>query len=264
MELFRMIWSTYLVNIIDIVIVAYIFYRMILLIKGTRAVQIIIGILILLIVTFIAQVVHLRALSWLFEKFWYAAVVILVVVFQPEIRSALAQLGSHRWGKILMPSELGFVNEAIEAVKEFGDKHVGALIVFEQDTGLRNYIETGTIINAHVSKELLYSIFNNKSPLHDGAVIIQNARLISAGCVLPLSHEPDISKILGTRHRAAVGLSEISDAIIIVVSEETGQLSVAREGRLETNIDVEELRIRLLDVFRQRAENTLSHRFGAK
>ena len=264
MELFKMLWSSYLVNIVDILAVAYIFYRMILLVKGTRAVQIIVGMLILLLVTFVAQVLHFRTLSWLFEKFWYAAVVIVVVVFQPEIRSALAQLGSHRWGKILVPSELGFVNEAIEAIKEFSDRHIGALVVFEQDTGLRNYIETGTIINAHVSKELLSSIFNIKSPIHDGAVIIQNARLIAAGCVLPLSHEPDISKILGTRHRAAVGLSEISDAIIIVISEETGSVSVAREGRLETGIDIEELRIRLLDNFRKRAEAGLSRRFGAK
>jgi diadenylate cyclase len=138
------------------------------------------------------------------------------------------------------------------------------LIVLEQDTGLRNYIETGTIINAHVSKELISSIFNNKSPLHDGAVIIQNARLIAAGCVLPLSNEPDIAKILGTRHRAAVGISEISDSIIIIVSEETGNISVATKGRLENHIDVEELRIRLLDIFRKRAEANQSKRFGAK
>ena len=264
MELMKVLWSNYFVNIVDILVVAYIFYRMMLLIKGTRAVQIIVGILTLLILTFLAQFLHLKALDWLFEKFWYAAVVILVVVFQPEIRSALAQLGSHRWGKILVPSELGFVNEVIEAVKEFNNEHTGALVVFEQDTGLRNYIETGTIINAHVSKELLRSIFNTRSPLHDGAVIIQNARLIAAGCVLPLSHEPDISKILGTRHRAAVGLSEISDAIVIVVSEETGKISVAREGRLETGVDVEELRIRLIDNFRQRAEASIARRFGAK
>jgi len=264
MELVKMLWTDYFVNIVDILAVAYVFYRMMLMIKGTRAVQIIVGLLILLIITFMAQAMHLKALSWLFEKFWYAAVVILVVVFQPEIRSALAQLGSHRWGKILVPSELGFVNEVIEAAKEFSDKHIGALVVFELDTGLRNYLETGTIINAHVSKELLYSIFNTRSPLHDGAVIIQNARLIAAGCVLPLSHEPDISKILGTRHRAAVGLSEISDAIILVVSEETGKISVAREGRLETDIDIEEVRIRLLDFFRRRAEANRLRRFGTK
>jgi len=264
MELLKLLWLHYLVNIVDILAVAYIFYRMLLLIKGTRAVQILIGILIVALVTFLAQLLHLRALIWLFEKLWYAAVLILAVVFQPEIRSALAQLGSHRWGKILVPSELGFINEMIEAVKEFSDKHTGALIVLEQDTGLRNYIETGTIINAHVSKELISSIFNIRSPLHDGAVIIQNARLIAAGCVLPLSNEPDIAKILGTRHRAAVGLSEISDSIIVIVSEETGNISVAREGRLENGVDVEELRIRLLDTFRQRAEASLSKSFGAK
>jgi diadenylate cyclase len=264
MELFKTLWSNYLVNIIDVLAVAYIFYRMIIMVKGTRAVQIIVGMLLLLLLTFVAQVLGFRTLTWLFEKFWYAAVFVVVVVFQPEIRSALAQLGSHRWGKILVPSELGFVNEVIEAVKEFSDKHIGALVVFEQDTGLRNYIETGTIINAHVSRELINSIFNTKSPLHDGAVIIQNARLIAAGCVLPLSHEPDISKILGTRHRAAVGLSEISDAIVIVISEESGNVSVAKEGRLETGVDIEELRVTLLDNFRARAEAGLTKRFGGK
>lgn len=263
MELLKMLWSNYLVHAVDILLVAYIFYRMMLLIKGTRAVQIIIGIVTLVIITFVAQeVMHLKTLSWLFEKFWLATMVILAVVFQPEIRSALAQLGSHKWGKILVTSELGFVKEIIETIKELGSKHSGALIVLEQDTGLKNYIETGTIINAHVSKELLLSIFNTASPLHDGAVILQNARLIAAGCVLPLSNEPDISKILGTRHRAAVGLSEISDAIIIVVSEETGIISLAREGSLETGIDPDVLHKQLLALFRERGDNALLRRVG--
>ncbi|MHB9154979.1 MAG: diadenylate cyclase CdaA [Endomicrobiales bacterium] len=264
MEYLKSLWSTYLVNIVDILLVAYIFYRLMLLIKGTRAVQIILGILTLVLITFLAQAAHLQTLSWLFERFWLATVVILAVVFQPEIRSALAQLGSHRWGRILVTSELGFVNDIIEAVKALSGTHTGALIVLEQDTGLRNYIETGTIINGQVSKPLLLSLFNTRSPLHDGAIIVHNARLIAAGCVLPLSHEPGISKIMGTRHRAAVGISEISDAIVIVVSEETGRVSLARSGRLESDVDLEVLRKRLEDLFRERGENTLLRRVGMR
>jgi diadenylate cyclase len=263
MELIRHLWTSYLVNIVDILLVAYIFYRIILLIKGTRAVQIILGILILVVITFLSkEILHLKTLSWIFDRFWFAAVIILAVVFQPELRSALAQLGSHRWGRILLSSELGFVNEIIEGIRELSATHTGALIVLEQDIGLRNYIETGTIINAQVSKELLLSIFNNRSPLHDGAVIIQQSRLIAAGCVLPLSNEPGISKVFGTRHRAAVGLSEISDAIVVVVSEETGRISVAREGRIESGVDTDDLRRRLLDLYRARGENALLRRTG--
>jgi diadenylate cyclase len=264
METVKFLWTHYFVHVVDIALVAYILYRVMLLIKGTRAVQIILGLLTLAIITFLAQAAHLRTLSWLFDKFWFATVVILAVVFQPEIRSALAHLGSHRWGKILVASELNFISELIDAVKEFSDKHVGALIVLEQDTGLRNYIESGTIVNGQVSKELLSSIFNTRSPLHDGAVIIEDARLIAAGCVLPLSHEPGISKVLGTRHRAAVGLSEISDAIVIVVSEESGKISVAREGRLESGVDPEDLRRRLLELYRERGDNALLRRVGVR
>ena len=265
MILLKDLWAHYFVHIVDILLVAYIFYRIMLLIKGTRAVQIILGILILVIVTFIArEVLHLQTLSWLFEKFWLATMVILAVVFQPEIRSALAQLGSHRLGKIFLPSELTFVNDIIDAAKELSEKRTGALIVFEQETGLKNYIETGTVINGYVSQELILSIFNTRSPLHDGAAILQNGRLIAAGCVLPLSHEPGIAKVLGTRHRAALGLSEISDALIVVVSEETGNISLAREGRLETGVDPEELRKQLVALYREQGDNKLLRRVGVR
>lgn len=264
MQFLKIFWNNYFVHIVDIVVVAYIFYRIMLLIKGTRAVQIVLGIITLLVITIIAQVLHLNTLSWLFEKFWLASVVILVVVFQPEIRSALAELGTHKWGKIIVSPQLGFVNEIILAIKELCLKNIGAILVLEQDIGLRNYIESGTIINAQVSKELIISIFNPKAPLHDGAVVIQDARLTAAGCVLPLSNDPGIAKILGTRHRAAVGLSEISDAIIIVVSEETGAVSVAREGRIENNIQPEDLKNRLMELYRKRGQNSLLRKVGMR
>ncbi|MBN1622529.1 MAG: diadenylate cyclase CdaA [Endomicrobiales bacterium] len=258
MEFIKVLWTDYLVHVLDILIVAYIFYRLLLLIKGTRAVQIILGILTLVIITFLSrEVLHLNTLNWLLNRFWIAAVVILVVVFQPEIRSALAQLGSHRWGKIILASELDFIDEIIEALKECSQRRNGALIVLEQDIGLKTYIETGTIVNAQISKELILSIFNLRAPLHDGAVIIQNNRLIAAGCILPLSHEPIVSEILGTRHRASIGLSEVSDAIVLVVSEETGKVSVARKGRLESDVNLEELRRNLFNIYRQKGERIL-------
>ena len=257
MELLTYLWSTYLSRAVDILLVAYIFYRLLLIIKGTRAVQIVIGILILALFTFLAKgILHLEVLGWLLNRFWMGAVVILVVVFQPEIRSALAQLGSQRWGRILIPKELSFIEEIIEAIKECSSKQTGALIVLEQDIGLKTYIETGIFINAHITKELILSIFTPKSIMHDGALIIRNDHLIAAKCILPLSHEPIVS-ILGTRHRAAIGLSEISDAIIIVVSEETGRVSTAFKGRLESDIDTDDLRNRLFSLYRKRGESVL-------
>jgi diadenylate cyclase len=252
------IWSNYLIPIADILLIAYIFYRALLLIQGTRAVQIIIGILTLVVITVVAEaVLRLNTLSWLLNKFWIAAPVILVVVFQPEIRSMLAQLGSHRWSRMLFTSQQQFIDEIIDAVKDCALHNVGALMALEQEIGLRTQIETGTIINGEVSKELIQSIVNIKSPLHDGAIIIQNNRLIAAGCLLPLTSENGILKILGTRHRAAVGLSEISDALVIVVSEETGGISVARNGKLETNLESADLRRRLKDLYAQRANSLL-------
>ena len=201
------------------------------------------------------KVFHFRALSWLLGQFWLAAVVILIVVFQPEIRAALAQLGSHRWNRALFSLEDDCISELMDAIAECSRRQIGALIVVEQTVGLRTYIETGTLINAQVTKELLVSIFTPRTPLHDGAVIIQHDRVSAAGCVLPLSNEPVVSKILGTRHRAAIGLSEISDAFIIVVSEETGKVSLAYKGRLDEINDLSELQKMLQAYYHQRSRS---------
>ncbi|MFH1369394.1 MAG: diadenylate cyclase CdaA [Elusimicrobiota bacterium] len=265
MDLMHLIWKKYLMSAIDVIIVAFIFYRVMLLIKGTRAVQITLGLLTLVILTFISKnILHLKMVTWLLESFWLVAAIILVVVFQPEIRSGLAQLGSHKWGRILFSSELSFIDEIIKAVNACSQQHIGALIVLEHEVGLRTYIEAGTILNAQVSQELILTIFNPKSQLHDGAIIVENTRLIAAGCILPLSNDLDISKVLGTRHRAAIGLSEISDAIVLVVSEETGMVSIARDGKLESNVDTEDLRKRLVNLYRTRGENILLRRISAE
>jgi diadenylate cyclase len=232
MELVAHIWNVYIVNILDILILAYIFYRILLVIKGTRTIQIVIGLIVLVAITIIARdVLHLETLSWLMSRFWLAAVVILAVVFQTEIRYALAKIGS----KLFFAEtkiKSNFLNEICEAAVEMSRIRMGALIVIEKDMGLKNYTETGIKIDAVITHELLLSIFNTKAPIHDGAVIIKDEKIDSAGCVLPISTEIEV-KHLGTRHRAGIGLSALTDAIVVVVSEQTGIISVCLDGKIE-------------------------------
>ena len=232
MELAAHIWNVYVVNILDILILAYIFYRILLVIKGTRTIQIVIGLIVLVAITIIARdVLHLKTLSWIMGKFWLAAVVILAVVFQTEIRYALAKIGS----KLFFAEtkiKSNFLNEICEAAVEMSRIKMGALIVIEKDMGLKNYTETGIKIDAKITHELLLSIFNTKAPIHDGAVIIKDERIDSAGCVLPISTEIEV-KHLGTRHRAGIGLSALTDAIVLVVSEQTGTISVCLDGKIQ-------------------------------
>ncbi len=259
------IWHNYLIHVVDVLLVAYLFYRVLLLIRGTRAVQVLRGVVILGVATFLVQnVLRLPTLSWIFRTFWLAWAVILVVVFQPELRSVLAQLGSQRLGRLLLPEELSFVNEIIAALREASQKRIGMLLVLEQQTGLRNFIETGTLINGEVSRDLILTLFHPRTPLHDGAAILREDRLVAAGCVLPLSSDPDISRILGTRHRAAIGVTEISDAVVLVVSEETGAVSVARNGRLDRDVDLETLRDKLVDFYRSLRERGLLRKAGPR
>lgn len=255
------LWTNWLRHILDILLVAYLFYRVMLLIKGTRSVQVVLGILFLFIGTFLAEdVLHLTMSGWLLDKFWVAGIVVLAVVFQPEIRAALAQLGGEPMSRWILPGRFDFINEIITALHECSEKRIGALIVLEQDTGLKNYAATGTKINGDISTELILSILHPRSPLHDGAVILSANQLVAAGCVLPLTDDPNFAKLLGTRHRAAVGLSESSDALILVVSEETGQISLARDGRLQRDLDLNEFKTQLHELYRNRASRSLLKR----
>lgn len=236
MDIVSMIWSQYVVNILDILIVSYIFYRILLIIRGTKATQVVFGLVILLFVTIVAKdILHLRTLSWLLEKFWVTAVIILAVVFQSEIRYGLAKLGSklsyygnHNSNNM----QTNFLDEISDAAIEMSKSRTGALIVLEKDMGLKNYTDTGINIDAKISQELILAIFQTKSPIHDGALIIHDERLHSAGCVLPISTEIEV-KHLGTRHRAGIGLSSITDAVVLIVSEETGNISVAVDGEIK-------------------------------
>jgi diadenylate cyclase len=265
MTLLLRLWQDYLIHIIDILLVAYIIYHVLLLIQGTRAIQVLRGLVVLAVATFVVQrILRLPTLGWLLHTFWLGWAMILAVVFQPELRSLLAQLGSQRLGRLLLPQELNFVDEIIAALKASSENRTGMLIVLEQETGLRNFIESGTLINGELSRDLLLSIFQPRSPLHDGAVIVREDRLVAAGCVLPLSHDPGISKILGMRHRAAIGMTEMSDAVVLVVSEETGVVSVARDGRLDRNVDLNDLRDKLRDFYKSMGERGLIRRSGPR
>jgi diadenylate cyclase len=234
MDILTQIWSTYIVNILDILIVAFIIYRILILIKGTRATQIVVGLIILVAITILARdILHLRTLAWLLGKFWFAAVLILAIIFQSEIRYALAKLGSQFLAYNQPKIKTDFLEEIVEASIEMSNSRVGALIIFEKEMGLKNYTDTGILMDAKVSHELIRSIFNTKAPVHDGAVIIVNERIHSAGCVLPISSEIEV-RHLGTRHRAAIGISTLTDAIALVVSEETGNISIAKDGKIST------------------------------
>ncbi|HNW43018.1 MAG TPA: diadenylate cyclase CdaA [Elusimicrobiales bacterium] len=247
----------YVTNLADIFAVYYIVYRLILLLKGTRAMQVIWGVFVLAVVTSLAKYLNLAATVWLMQQFWLAGIFMLIVVFQPEIRFALANIGSNPLGRVMVSQEYKFIAEMIEAVRSAAAEKMGMLIVLEQDMGLREIVETGVRINGEVSKELLLTVFHNKTLLHDGAAIIANNRLVAAGCILPLTEQQELSKILGMRHRAALGLSELADAIIVTVSEETGQISVARNGKLQQAVDPKDLEAMLYQLYSSKAEKTL-------
>ncbi len=249
-EAFRYIrWQ----DILDILIVAFVIYRLLLLIKGTRAVQMIIGLLILLAAFFLSDYLQLHTMYWIIQSFWAQVVLALIILFQPEIRKALARMGQPPFLPNLAPaSEMKSVDEIVRAAVTMANRKIGALIVLERDISLNELVEIGTHLDARVSKELLLSIFHPSSPIHDGAVIIRGDRVVAAGCFLPITFRADISRSLGTRHRAALGLTEESDAVVVVVSEETGMISVAEYGRLESPMDMGSLMDYLTRVFTER------------
>lgn len=227
-----------LFDIIDIAIVAFIIYRIFLLIKGTRAVQMLLGLAVILGVYVASQVVGLYTLHWFLDNFLSSIILVIVVIFQNDIRRALMHVGRNPFfaGMSTM-EEVEIIDEIVQSCVSLANRRTGALIVIERETGLKDLLEVGTRIDARVSSDLMTSIFLPYSPLHDGAVVIQQGRIQQAGCFLPLSPNPDISKALGTRHRAAIGLTELVDAVAIVVSEETGKISVVVGGRITRDLD---------------------------
>jgi diadenylate cyclase len=235
-------------DIFDILIVAFIIYRIMLLIRGTRAVQMLVGIFVVIVVYFAARELEFLTLYWLLGSFLSSIFLIIIIIFQRDIRRVLTQVGQTPFSK---PYE-DTVHALVEIVKssQYMSHHkIGGLIVIERETGLQDFIESGITLDAEVSKQLLISIFHTSSPLHDGAVVIGNDRILSAACLLPLTKNPYISKQLGTRHRAAIGLSEETDAVIIVISEETQKISLVQHGAMTTDLDENALRSRLDAIF---------------
>jgi diadenylate cyclase len=243
------------VDVIDIAIVAFLLYRIFSLMRGTRAASMFFGLIVLFVLSVVAQWLNLIALNWIVSSLRTVWVIAFVIIFQPELRRALALLGQNRFiGRFVRMPESGVIPEVVRAVQQLADKRIGALIVLEKDMGLRQYVDTGTPVDARVSAELLGTIFTPPSPLHDGAVILQNDRVVAAGCILPLTQDHRVSQALGTRHRAALGLSEETDAIVIVVSEETGTIGYAEGGKLHRKLDINTLRSDLLNAFGAVAE----------
>ena len=232
------------VRIIDIVIVWWLLYRLMMLIRGTKAVTLLRGVGIVIAVKLISWYVGLTTISWLTDQIINWGVIALVVVFQPEIRRGLEHLGRSALfkQKQAYQQETRLINELDDAIQYMSKCHIGALISIEMETGLEEYIETGIKIDAEVSSQLLINTFIPNTPLHDGAVIIKDARLAAAAAYLPLSDNPTIPKELGTRHRASVGISEVTDALTIVVSEETGDVSITRNAELMQSLSREDYR----------------------
>ncbi|MGI1659370.1 MAG: diadenylate cyclase CdaA [Desulfitobacterium sp.] len=236
-------WRT----ILDIAVVTIVLYQLLMLIKGTRAVQLLKGILVLLIISNITQFFKLSTIGWILDQVWAMLFVALPVVFQPELRRALEQIGR---GKFFTrhPQTIGneamiqVIEELVRCTQVLSKNRIGALIVIERTTGLQNYVETGIKIDGVVSSEFLLNVFIPNTPLHDGAVIIRSDRVAAAGCFLPLSENSTIQKELGTRHRAAIGLTEVSDSVVVVVSEETGGISVSIDGVLTRFLDEKSLK----------------------
>ncbi len=235
-----------IIDIIDITIIAFVLYKIIMLIKGTRAVQLLKGLVILLSATVISGWLGLNTTNWLLTQVMTVGLVALPIIFYPELRRALEQIGRGRFFKstrFLAPKEFDqAISDLVRGIVTLAKSKTGALVVIERETGLNEHIESGVLMDSIISSQLIINIFTVKTPLHDGAAIIRGNRIVAATCYLPLSENSDISKDLGTRHRAALGISEQSDAVVIIVSEETGVISIAKNGKLTRYLDEKTLK----------------------
>jgi diadenylate cyclase len=233
----------YVSDIVDILVVWFVIYKLIMLIKGTKAVQLLKGIFVIIIVRGLSSIFGLDTLGWMMEQALTWGFLAIIIIFQPELRRALEQLGrGHLFSRTGMQEEEEqeqMIESMTKAVSYMAKRRIGALLSIERETGMSDYIETGIAIDAKITSQLLINIFIPNTPLHDGAVIVQKRQIAAAACYLPLSESPFISKELGTRHRAALGVSEVTDSITVVVSEETGAISITKNGELHRDLSLE-------------------------
>lgn len=236
MSLSNFTFLDYLINFLDIFLVWFVIYKLLIIIKGTKAIQLVKGIFIIVVVRIVSNLLGLDTLEWLMKQVMNWGVLAIIIIFQPELRRALEQLGRGKLfsrGVVQEEEEQEYlVEEIVKATAYMAKRRIGALISIEKETGLSDYIETGIPLRANISSELLINIFIPNTPLHDGAVILKDNQLAAAACYLPLSESPFISKELGTRHRAALGISEVTDCVTIIISEETGGVSITKNGEL--------------------------------
>jgi diadenylate cyclase len=239
-------------DVLDILIVSYLFYKLLQLIRGGRASQMAVGTLVLVLLFFASRWAELTTVNWLLRNTLAYIGFAVIVLYQQELRRGLANLGRAPMFRFLNPTtSKGTLDEIVFSVSTLAQRRTGAIIVLERDIGLRGYIEGGIQLDAVITYDLLLSVFNPKSPLHDGAVIVQGDRAAAAACFLPISINPQLSKELGTRHRAAIGITEDTDAIAVVVSEETGWISFMKDGAFSRNLDADTLRSRLKEAMGQ-------------
>lgn len=256
----------YLGEIIDVLLVAFVIYKLIMIIRGTKAVQLLKGIFVIIAVWFLSSFFGLNTLQWLMNQALTWGFLAIIIIFQPELRRALEQLGRGRlFSRSAVPEEemlTKTIDEIVKSISYMGKRRIGALLSIERETGMGDYIETGIPLYARVSSELLINIFIPNTPLHDGAVIVKENEIKAAACYLPLSESPFISKELGTRHRAALGISEVTDSLTIVVSEETGNISLTKNGELYRNLSIEALKEMLTEELSTSAKTASSSRWN--
>lgn len=250
----NLISSMRITDVLDILIVAFIIYKVIGFIRETRAQQLVKGLLILLLTFFLSDLLKLYTLNWILKGTMTMGIIAIVIVFQPELRRGLEYVGRSKlmknpFSQLDKEKAKHITDEMVKAIDHFSSTRTGALIVIENQVSLTDIAETGTILNAQISAQLLGNIFYEGAPLHDGAVIIRGSQIYAAGCVLPLTNNKDLSKDLGTRHRAGIGITENSDATTLIVSEETGVISVAKGGKLDRFLDTKAVEKILLNLF---------------
>lgn len=252
-------------DLLDLAIISLVIYEILKAIRGTRAVQMAIGSAMFVLAFYLSQWGDLETVNWLVRNIASYIVFAMIVLFQDDIRRALAHLGRGPVFRYFLGTESAdeVIEELVGATKSLGSERIGAIIVIERQIGLRNYIEGGIPLDAILTYDLLISIFQRGSPLHDGAVIVQRDRVAAAGCFLPLTVNPQLSRTLGTRHRAAIGLTEENDAVAIVVSEETGIVSLALDGQVERDLDGNRLRDRLHQLLRSRRPEPVAHEIAS-
>ncbi|PYV56290.1 MAG: TIGR00159 family protein [Acidobacteria bacterium] len=245
-------WPHFTANsAVDILVVAFVIYEFLALIKGTRAALILVGVTVIAVAVYFLRLEGLVTLTWLVNRIRPYALIALVVVFAPEIREALARLGRRLTMARTSGSESDAYDDIVLAANLFSQNQTGALMVIEREIGLRTYVESGVALEARLSYDLLATIFRPSAPLHDGAVIVHGDRVAAAACFLPLSMNPVLSTQLGTRHRAGIGITEETDAIAVIVSEETGSISLAVAGTIERDLTVDQLRERMGELLRR-------------